>query len=75
MLDSGAVGSNGTLRGPSEPDPPVSPVQSGRDEVDADAAGTQSPPEESAPKPRSGAPQVYSPFIKLMEITKNIKIE
>lgn len=75
MLNSGPVGPNGTLRSPPEPDPPASPVQSGRDEVDADAAGTRSPPEESAPKPRSGAPQVYSPFMKLMEISKNIKIE
>ncbi|XP_035507939.1 rootletin-like [Morone saxatilis] len=57
----------------------ASPVSSGRDQVDADT-DTQSSPDEStsslsSSRPRSRAPQVYSPFMKLMEITANIKIE
>ncbi|XP_070787273.1 myocardial zonula adherens protein isoform X4 [Enoplosus armatus] len=66
---------------PSESEPPVSPVQSGRDEVDADTnTDTRSGPEEStsspsSSRPRSRAPQVYSPFMKLMEMTANINIE
>lgn len=66
---------------PSESEPPVSSVQSGRDEVDAGTnTDTQSSPEEStsplfSSQPRSRVPQVYSPFMKLMEITANIKID
>lgn len=61
----------------SESEPPVSPVQSRRDEVDAQTnTETQSSQEEStfSFQPRSRTP-VYSPFMKLMEITANIKID
>ncbi|XP_020481344.2 myocardial zonula adherens protein [Labrus bergylta] len=64
----------------SETEPPVSPVQS-RDEVDAET-NTDTPPSPresisslSSARPRSRAPQVYTPFMKLMEITSNINIE
>uniref|UniRef100_A0A8P4GQ39 Myocardial zonula adherens protein n=1 Tax=Dicentrarchus labrax TaxID=13489 RepID=A0A8P4GQ39_DICLA len=58
---------------------PASQVSSRRDQVDADT-DTQSSPDEStsslfSSRPRSRAPQVYSPFMKLMEITANINIE
>ncbi|XP_060894535.1 myocardial zonula adherens protein [Labrus mixtus] len=64
----------------SETEPPVSPVQS-RDEVDAETStDTQASARESisslsSARPRSRAPQVYTPFMKLMEITSNINIE
>ncbi|XP_029284449.1 myocardial zonula adherens protein isoform X2 [Cottoperca gobio] len=64
-----------------ESEPPVSPVQFGRDEVDAETnTDTGSSPKESSPspsssRPRSRAPQVYTPFMKLMEITAKINIE
>ncbi|XP_029947551.1 myocardial zonula adherens protein isoform X2 [Salarias fasciatus] len=66
---------------PSEPEPPSSPAASGGDEVDArtDADTTssteESPSSPSSSRPRSRAPQVYSPFLKLMEITAKINIE
>uniref|UniRef100_UPI0037E8DC5A myocardial zonula adherens protein isoform X2 n=1 Tax=Semicossyphus pulcher TaxID=241346 RepID=UPI0037E8DC5A len=64
----------------SESEPPVSPVPS-RDEVDAETnTDTRTSPEEStltqsSPRPRSRAPQAYTPFMKLMEITSKINIE
>ncbi|XP_030271014.1 myocardial zonula adherens protein isoform X3 [Sparus aurata] len=66
---------------PFEYESPESPVQSGRDEVDAETnTGPKSSPEESmsslySSQPRSRAPQVYSPFMKLMEITAKINID
>ncbi|KAF1392878.1 hypothetical protein PFLUV_G00032610 [Perca fluviatilis] len=66
---------------PSESESPVSSVQSGRDEVDAETnKDTRSSPEEStsslfSSQPRSRAPRVYSPYMKLMEITAKINIE
>lgn len=66
---------------PSESEPPVSPVQSGIDEVDAETnTDTRSSPQESTSSPsssqaRSRAPRVYTPFMKLMEITAKIDIE
>ncbi|KAK5935260.1 hypothetical protein CgunFtcFv8_020636 [Champsocephalus gunnari] len=65
---------------PSESEPAVSPVQSGRDEVDAKPnTDTRSSPEEptSSPssQPRSRAPQVYTAFMKLMDITAKINID
>lgn len=70
MLQSSPVGPNGTLSGSPDSHPPASPVQSGTDEVDADK-GTESNAGEATAKTKS---KVYSPFIRLMEITKNIKI-
>ncbi|XP_049450271.1 myocardial zonula adherens protein isoform X3 [Epinephelus fuscoguttatus] len=61
--------------------PPANPVQSGTDEVDAETnTDTRSSSEESTSslsslRPRSRVPQVYTPFMKLMEITANINIE
>ncbi|KAK9542743.1 hypothetical protein VZT92_000579 [Zoarces viviparus] len=66
---------------PSESEPPVSPVQSGRDEVDAETnTDTPPSPEESSSsllssRPRSRSPQVDTPFMKLLEKTKQINIE
>nr|XP_046242397.1 myocardial zonula adherens protein isoform X2 [Scatophagus argus] len=65
----------------SESDPPASAAQSGRDEVDGETStDTQSGAEEfasslSSAQPRSRAPQVYSPFMKLMELTAKINID
>ncbi|KAM9366974.1 myocardial zonula adherens protein [Symphorus nematophorus] len=60
----------------SESEPPASPVQSSRDEVDAETnTETQPNPDDSSSRPRSRAPQVYSPFMKLMEITAKINID
>ncbi|XP_072236630.1 myocardial zonula adherens protein isoform X2 [Leuresthes tenuis] len=65
----------------SESQPGVSPVQSGIDEVDAERkTDTQSSKEQSSSSPsssqaRSSAPHVYTPFMKLMEITSQINIE
>lgn len=73
MLQSSPVGANGTLSGSSDSPPPpaaASPVQSGTDEVDA-GKSTES---NSEAKTKSSSSKVYSPFIRLMEITKNIKI-
>lgn len=70
MLQSSPVGPSETLSGSSDSHPPASPVQSGTDEVDADK-GTESNAGEATAKTKS---KVYSPFIRLMEITKNIKI-
>lgn len=61
---------------PSESEPAV---QSGTDEVDAEK-DAQSGPEESpgclsSSQPNSRAPQVYSPFLRLMDITANINID
>lgn len=83
MLQSSPLLPNGMFSNtrPSESEPAVSPVQSGRDEVDAEMnTDTQSSPEKyasipSSSQPRSRAPQVYSPFMKLMEITANITID
>ncbi|TDH17138.1 hypothetical protein EPR50_G00004770 [Perca flavescens] len=61
---------------PSESESPVSSVQSGRDEVDAETnKDKRLSPEESTSQPRSRAPRVYSPYMKLMEITAKINIE
>ncbi|XP_029354884.1 protein GRINL1A isoform X3 [Echeneis naucrates] len=66
---------------PTEPEPPSSPVQSSRDEVDSESnKETCSNPQESTLSSslfqvRSRTPQVYSPFMKLMEITAKINIE
>ncbi|KAK5873943.1 hypothetical protein PBY51_018937 [Eleginops maclovinus] len=65
---------------PSESELAGSPVQSGIDEVDAKSnTDTRSNPEEStsspSSRPRSRAPQVYTPFMKLMEITAKINID
>ncbi|KAM8762449.1 myocardial zonula adherens protein isoform 4-T4 [Acanthopagrus schlegelii] len=66
---------------PFENESPASPVQSGRDEVDAEInTDPKSSPEESTSslhlsQPRSRAPQVYTPFMKLMEITAKINID
>ncbi|XP_036952005.1 myocardial zonula adherens protein isoform X4 [Acanthopagrus latus] len=66
---------------PFEYESPASPVQSGRDEVDAETnTDPKSSPEEStsslhSSQPRSRAPQVYTPFMKLMEITAKINID
>ncbi|XP_075966265.1 myocardial zonula adherens protein [Anarhichas minor] len=64
---------------PSESEPPVSPVQSGRDEVDAETNTDTSPEESSSSllssRPRSRTPQVDTPFMKLLEITEKINIE
>ncbi|CAN9507057.1 unnamed protein product [Ophioblennius macclurei] len=66
---------------PSEPEPPSSPVRSGPDEVDAKtdmdttSSAEESPSSPSSSRPQSRAPQVYSPFMKLMEITAKINIE
>ncbi|XP_037605646.1 myocardial zonula adherens protein isoform X2 [Sebastes umbrosus] len=65
----------------SESEPPVNPVQSGRDEVDAQTnRGIGSIPKESTSSlssapPRSRAPQVFTPFMKLMETTPKINTE
>ncbi|XP_070826304.1 myocardial zonula adherens protein isoform X2 [Chaetodon trifascialis] len=67
---------------PAESERPVSPVQHGKDEVDAETNmdTVSSSPEEptsslSFSQPRSRAPQVYSPFMKLMEFTAKINID
>ncbi|XP_070687865.1 myocardial zonula adherens protein-like isoform X2 [Pempheris klunzingeri] len=66
---------------PSESEPPVSSVQFSRDEVDATTnTDTPTSPEEStsslsSSQARSRASRVYSPFLKLMEITSKIDIE
>lgn len=73
MLQSSPVGANGTVSGSAGPPPAASPVQSGLDEVDA-GKSTELNSEASAAKTKSSSPKVYSPFIRLMEITKNIKI-
>lgn len=77
MLQSSPVVSNGTVSGladtPAAAAAAASPVQPGMDEVDA-GKSTESNAEESTSKTKSGSPKVYSPFIRLMEITKNIKI-
>ncbi|KAM4592349.1 myocardial zonula adherens protein isoform 2-T2 [Odontesthes bonariensis] len=65
----------------SESQPDVSSFQSGKDEVDAEGkTDSQSSKEESSSspsssQPRSRAPRVYTPFMKLMEITSQINIE
>ncbi|XP_071344943.1 myocardial zonula adherens protein isoform X2 [Trachinotus anak] len=65
----------------TETEPPLSPVQSRRDEVDTETnTDARSSPEESilAPsssQPRSRVPRVYSPFMKLMEITAQMNID
>lgn len=77
MLLSSPFVSGGTLSSarPSDSEPSVSPAQSGRDEVDAEMeSDKQLSSEESAstplsPQPKSRNPLVYSPFMKLMEIT------
>ncbi|XP_028258115.1 myocardial zonula adherens protein isoform X2 [Parambassis ranga] len=62
----------------SESEPSLSAPQAGRDEVDAQTnTEARSSPEKSpsSTQPRSRAPQVYTPFMKLMEITAQINIE
>ncbi|KAM6943594.1 protein GRINL1A [Xenentodon cancila] len=62
----------------SETDPDEKTSQAGRDEVDAETkSSTQSSKEEADSSPSSPrrAPRIYTPFMKLMEITANIKIE
>nr|XP_040019317.1 protein GRINL1A isoform X2 [Gasterosteus aculeatus aculeatus] len=53
---------------PSDSEPPVSPVQSGRDELDTETSLLSS-------GPRSRAPQVETPFMKLLQTTKKIDID
>ncbi|XP_026176053.1 myocardial zonula adherens protein isoform X2 [Mastacembelus armatus] len=66
---------------PAESELPVSPVQTRRDEVDAETnTDTHSGPEKSSTsmpssRARSRAPQIQTPFMKLMEITAKINIE
>ncbi|GAA6227805.1 myocardial zonula adherens protein-like isoform X2 [Lates japonicus] len=64
---------------PTVPEPPMSPDQSGRDEVDAETnTNTRPSPQEPPSSPsraRSRAPPVYTPFMKLMEITAKINVE
>ncbi|KAM9764625.1 protein GRINL1A [Menidia menidia] len=82
MLQSNSSALSGTFfcNRPSESKPDESPVRSGRDEVDADRrTDTQSSREESSSspsssQPRSRSPRVYTPFMKLMEITSQINI-
>lgn len=73
MLQSSPIGANGTLSGSADSPPAASPVQSGMDEVDV-GKSTESNSEASTAKTKSSSSKVYSPFIRLMEITKNIKI-
>ncbi|XP_041645131.1 myocardial zonula adherens protein isoform X3 [Cheilinus undulatus] len=67
-------------RSESESEPGEGAVQS-RDEVDGETdTNTRTGPGEStspssSPQPRSRAPQAYTPFMKLMEITAKINIE
>ncbi|XP_041645123.1 myocardial zonula adherens protein isoform X2 [Cheilinus undulatus] len=69
-----------THRSESESEPGEGAVQS-RDEVDGETdTNTRTGPGEStspssSPQPRSRAPQAYTPFMKLMEITAKINIE
>ncbi|XP_042349077.1 myocardial zonula adherens protein isoform X2 [Plectropomus leopardus] len=82
-LQSNLTVSNGMFpySSPSESETPANPVQSGTDEVDTDTnTDTRSSPEESTSslsslQPRSRAPQVYTPFMKLMEITAKLNID
>ncbi|KAM3625518.1 uncharacterized protein V6R79_013435 [Siganus canaliculatus] len=68
---------------PSESEPPLSPVRAGTDEVDRDSNTVTVNSQQSSTvgstsslsRPRSRAPQVYSPFMKLMEMTANTNIE
>ncbi|KAK2854061.1 hypothetical protein Q5P01_006722 [Channa striata] len=83
FLQSSPSGSSGTFPYFRPSESPVSLVQAGRDEVDeATKADTPSTSEESTSTPsspqtgsRSRAPQVYTPFMKLMEITAKINID
>ncbi|KAG8001531.1 Myocardial zonula adherens protein, partial [Nibea albiflora] len=77
FLQSSPSVESGMFSYTSSSEPPVSPVQSRSDEVDAqintDTRSSQEEPTSSS-QPRSRAP-IYSPFMKLMEITANIKID
>ncbi|XP_026234172.1 myocardial zonula adherens protein isoform X2 [Anabas testudineus] len=80
FLDSNPPTSSGTFSYSRSSENPVSLVQSGTDEVDSDTkADTHSSPEESTSSPPASRarsrPQVYTPFMKLMEITAKINIE
>ncbi|XP_067341932.1 myocardial zonula adherens protein isoform X2 [Channa argus] len=83
FLQSSPSGSSGTFPYFHPSETLVSPVQSGRDEVDTvTKADTPPSSKESTSSPsspqassRSRAPQVYTPFMKLMEITAKINID
>ncbi|XP_013125179.1 myocardial zonula adherens protein isoform X2 [Oreochromis niloticus] len=82
FLDSNPTQERGTFSyiHPSESEAGVSPVQPGGDELDAQTSrGTCSIPEESTSSPPSSRPRsgvrVYTPFMKLMEMTAKINIE
>ncbi|XP_047437077.1 protein GRINL1A isoform X4 [Mugil cephalus] len=88
LLPSRLLGSNSSApSGPpsvspsSESESNVSRVQPGRDEVDietnSDTRSSQDKPTSSSSlsQPRSRTPQVYTPFMKLMEMTAQINIE
>lgn len=77
FLQSSPVAPSGTFSytRPSESEPSGSPVQSGADEVDAKTnTDARTGPEESTSSSRP-RPRVYSPFMKLMEITAKINID
>lgn len=82
FLDSRPSQEHGTFSyiHPSESEAGVSPVQPGEDELDAQTSrGTPSIQEEStsslpSSQPRSGV-RVYTPFMKLMEMTAKINID
>ncbi|XP_035484350.1 myocardial zonula adherens protein isoform X4 [Scophthalmus maximus] len=78
MLNSSPSVTSGTFlySSSAEPEPPASLVQSGKDEVDA-GANTDTPSTLVEPTSSSSGARlkVYTPFMKLMEITKNINIE
>lgn len=82
FLDSRPSQEHGTFSyiHPSESEAGVSPVQPGEDELDAQTSrGTPSIQEESTSSPPSSQPRsgvrVYTPFMKLMEMTAKINID
>ncbi|KAM8893938.1 myocardial zonula adherens protein isoform 4-T4 [Spinachia spinachia] len=77
MLHHSSSGSGGLdpYTRPSDSEPPVSPVQSGRDLLDTETTRhRESSSSLLSCQPRSKAPQVETPFMKLLQATKEINI-
>ncbi|XP_029985738.1 myocardial zonula adherens protein isoform X2 [Sphaeramia orbicularis] len=60
---------------PTESEPPLSPPRSGRDEVDAQTNKSRDAATSPSSSSPTRSPRVYTPFMKLMEMTAKMNIE
>ena len=75
-LQSSPPRSCGTLTSPTlSESAPLSPVQSGPDQAISDTASSEEKPPSGPPCSPARSSRIYTPFMRLMEITAKINIE